>query len=334
MITGPLPDLAATLRLQRDAGQVRASLERTGRELSTGRKEDLFAASGGDPRRLLQIEGAQARAVREAETVTLAQGRINLTQTVMGGLEALADALGPELAAAVARGDMNSARIHAAGAEDAFRNAVQALNTSYAGRTLFSGAAVDRPALDDPQTILDDVATILAGATDSADAIAQVQAYFDPGGGFDARYLGAVQDAPRAGIDNGDSLDISRRADAPEIRELLQGLALAAATVSGTYAGPTEAVGDLLEQAGAATMSARESIVQSRALLGLQEQALEDASVRIAARKDMLDLAWNAATSRDPYDAAAEFQVIEQQLERIFLVTARLSNLKLTDFLR
>ncbi|MDF2231118.1 flagellin [Albimonas sp. CAU 1670] len=334
MITGPLPDLAATLRLQRDAGAVRASLERAGRELSTGKKEDLFAASGGDPRRLLAIEGSQARAAREAETVVLAQGRLSLTQSVMGGLQGLADGLGPELAAAVARGDMNSARIHAAGAEDAFRNAVQNLNTTYAGRTLFSGAAVDTPALDDPDLIFADVAAVVAGAADAADAIAQVETYFDVGGGFDARFLGAVEDAPRAGIDSGDSVDISRRADDPEVRELLRGLAIAAVTVDSAYAGPADAQGALFEEAAAVTMSARESLVQSRALLGLSEQALEDASVRIAARKDTLDLAWNHAVSRDPYDAAAEFQAIEQQLQRVFLVTSRLSQLSLTDFLR
>ena len=334
MITGPLPDLAATLRLQRDAGQVRAALERSGRELSTGMKADLFAASGGDPRRLLAIEGSQARAAREAESITLAQGRLDLTQSVMGGLQDLADGLGPELAAAVARGDMGSARIHAAGAEDAFRNAVQNLNTTYAGRALFSGAAVDRPALDDPDAILADVAAVVAGAADAADAIAQVEAYFDVGGGFDARYLGAAEDAPRAGIDAGDDVDISRRADDPEVRELLRGFALAAVAVSPAYAGPADAQGELFEEAAATTMSSRESLVQSRALLGLSEQALEDASVRVSARRDALDLAWNAATSKDPFDAAAEFQAIEQQLERIFLITSRLSRLNLTDFLR
>ncbi|WP_339947029.1 hypothetical protein [uncultured Albimonas sp.] len=334
MITGPLPDLAATLRLQRDAGQVRVALERSGRELNTGRKADLFAASGGDPRRLLAIEGSQARAARETESITLAKGRLSLTQAVMGGLQDLADGLGPELAAAVARDDMTSARLHAAGAEDAFRNAVQNLNTTYAGRTLFSGAAVDRPALDDPDVILADVAAVLAGAADAADAIAQVETYFDVGGGFDARYLGAAEDAPRAGIDSGDSLEISRRADDPEVRELLRGLALAAATADSAYAGPAGAQGTLFEAAAATTMSARESLVQSRAMLGLSEQALEDASVRISARRDALDLAWNAATSKDPYDAAAEFQAIEQQLERIFLITSRLSRLNLTDFLR
>ncbi len=334
MITGPLPDLAATLRLQRDAGQVRASLERSGRELNTGMKADLFAASGGDPRRLLAIEGSQARAAREAESITLAQGRLDLTQAVMGGLQDLADSIGPELAAAVARDDMSSARIHAAGAEDAFRNAVQNLNTTYAGRTLFSGAAVDRPALEHPDVILADVAAVVAGAVDAADAIAQVETYFDVGGGFDARFLGSAEDAPRAGIDSGDDVAISRRADDPEVRELLRGLALAAVTVDSAYAGPADAQGALFEEAAATTMSARESLVQSRALLGLSEQALEDASVRISARKDALDLAWNAATSKDPYDAAAEFQALEQQLERIFLITSRLSRLNLTDFLR
>ena len=50
--------------------------------------------------------------------------------------------------------------------------------------------------------------------------------------------------------------------------------------------------------------------------------------------KAALDIAWNDATSRDPFDAATEFQAVEQQLERVFAVTARMSRLTLLDFLR
>lgn len=334
-MTSPLPDLASGLRLQRDAGQVRAALERSGRELTTGRREDLFAAAGHDPRRLLAIEASQARATRESEGVSLSQGRISLTQAVMGGLGDLANELGMELSASIGRGDLNSARLHAAGAEDAFRAAVQNLNTRYGGRTLFAGAAVDQPALAPADDILADVSTLLAGAADAADAIAQVDFYFDdPGGGFAARFLGAAEDAPGASIDAGASVDISRRADDPEVRTLLKGLALAAATVGAGYAGPASAEPELLERAAVVTLDAREQIVQSRAQLGLSEQRLEEASVRISSRRDALDIAWNNATSRDPFDAATEFQAVEQQLERVFAVTARMSQLSLIDFLR
>ncbi len=336
MMTSPLPDLASALRLQRDAGDVRAALERAGRELSTGRKDDLFAASGHDPRRLLAIEASQARAARESEGVSLSQGRVSLTQSVMGGLGELANELGLELSASLARGDHNSARIHAAGAQDAFRAAVQNLNTRYGGRTLFAGAAVDQPALAPPDDILGDVSALLAGAVDAADAIAQVDFYFDdPAGGFAAtRFLGSAEDAPRATIDEGASVDISRRADDPEVRALLKGLALAAATVDPAYAGPADAETDLLGHAADVTVASRELIVQSQAMLGLSEQRLEEASVRISARRDALDIAWNDATSRDPFDAATEFQAVEQQLERVFAVTARMSRLTLLDFLR
>ncbi len=336
MQMGPLPDLASTLRLQRDAASVRDSLASAGRELSTLRREDLYAASGGDPRRLLAIESAQARAAREGEGVALAQGRASVTQTVMAGLEAQADALGVELAASLGRGDMVSARIHAAGAADAFRGAVKSLNGTYGGRSLFAGAAVDSPALSDAELILGDVRTIVAGAADADDAIAQVRAYFDdPAGGFATnRFLGAAENAPRATTDQGGVLDVSRRADDPEVRTLLRGLALAAIAAEDDFVGPTESASALLDEAARTTMAAREDLVHSRARLGISEQGLEEAAVRIAARSDALDIAWNTATTRDPFEAAAEFQALEQQLERVFTVTARLSQLSLTDFLR
>ncbi len=336
MLTGPLPDLASALRLQRDAASVRDALAASGRELSTGRKEDLYVASGGDPRRLLAIESAQARAKREGEGIALAQGRISMTQSVMGGLEAQADALGVELTASLARDDLVSARIHAAGAADALRGVVYSLNGAYGGRSLFSGAAVDSPALADADLIMDDVRSIVAGSVDAADAIAKVAFYFDdPAGGFaTTRFLGAPEDAPRVTIDQGGAVDISRRADDPEARLLMRGLALAAVAAEEGYVGPAGTEAELLGEAAGATMRSREAIVHSRARLGLSEQALEEAAVRAAGRRDALDIAWNVATSRDPLDAIAEFQALEQQLERVFTVTARLSQLSLLDFLR
>lgn len=336
MLTGPLPDLASTLRLQRDAQTVRGALATSGKELSTGRKADLYAASGGDPRRLLAIESAQSRAKREAEGLAVAQGRISMTQSVMGGLEAQADALGVELTASLARDDLVSARIHAAGAADSLRGVVYSLNGAYGGRSLFSGAAVDSPALADADLILDDVRAIVAGSTDAADAISKVTFYFDdPAGGFaTSRFLGAPEDAPRVSVDRGGALDISRRADDPEVRMLMRGLALAAVAVEEGYAGPSGSEVELLGEAARTTMSSREAIVKSRARLGLSEQALEEAAVRAAGRSDALDIAWNDATSRDPVEAIAEFKALEQQLEQVFAVTARLSQLSLLDYLR
>lgn len=336
MLNAPLPDLVAASRLQRESARVRAQLEQAGRELSTGRREDPAAASGGDPARLYAMDAERARLTRESEGLVLAQTRIGATQTVMGSLQRLADELGVELEASLSRRDMVSARQHAAGADSAFRSAVHGLNSRFGGRALFAGAAVDGPALASPDAIMADVQALVNGASDAADAIAQVSAYFeDPGGGFETSgYAGAAADAPEASLGGGASMNISRRADAPEIRILLRGLALAAAVTDPGYAGPAGAEADLLREAAEATLSARQALVSSRTDLGLAEARLEEASARLAARRDALDLAWNEATSRDPYDAAVEFQALEQQLERVFTVTARMSQLNLTDFVR
>lgn len=336
MRAGPLPDLAAHLRQQRDAGQLRMELERASRELSSGKLEDPLRTPGADPARLYAIEAAQARARREADGVGVAQGRLDAAQTVLGGLEGLADKLGVDLQAALARGDMTSARLHAAGAKDAFHAAVAGLNTRFGGRTLFAGAAVDGPAMAPAEDILDDVRALVNGAADADDAVAQVEAYFEaPGGGFEtSAYAGSTDDAPLATVDGSDAVEISRRADDPEIRTLLKGLALAAAATDAGYSGPAGAVPGILEEAAAVTVASREAIVDSRARLGLSEARLQEAGERLTARTNALDLAWNKATTRDPYEAATEFQELEQQLQRVFAVTSRMAQLNLTDFLR
>lgn len=335
MISTPLSDLAAGIAQRRAISDVRARLETSGEELASGRKRDLFAASGRDPSRLFAIEREQALAATNAEGLSIAAGRLTAVQASLGKMQSLAGTLGVELEASVARGDLPSARIQAAGAEEGLRNVVQALNGAFAGRSLFAGAAVDGPALAPADAILAEVGALLAAAPDAAAGIAAVDAWFaDPVAGYSAAYLGAVADAPEAGLGDGATAQIAVRADADEVRTLVKGLALAAATVSPAYAGPPDAVADLLAAAAGASLQARDDVVSLRAGLGLIEGRVEEASAAVAGRRNALDLAWNAATQRDPYEAAAEFQALEQQLEMTFAVTARLSRLSLNDFLR
>jgi len=335
MTLAALPDFAQNIALRRDISDLRQRLDVSGKEVSTGLRSDPVRASGGDPARLFAIERGQAETLRRAESVTLAQGRVAIVQDALGGLQALADEIGVELSASVARGDFISARLHAAGAEGAFEDAVSILNKSYAGRSVFAGAETRSAALAPAEDILADVEAIMAAAPDAATAIADVQAYFAPGGGFETtRYLGGTEDAPLVTVDGGETLGIAPRADDPALRNLLEGLALAAVTRDPAFAGPPGSEPELYEAAADRMVLAREDIVTLRSEIGLDEQRLEEARTRIEARRFALDTAWNAAFVRDPYEAASEFQALEQQLQSTYTVAARLSRLSISAFLR
>lgn len=334
LINGPT-DLFASLRLQGRNADVSRNLERAGQELATGRYSDLTAASGGDLNRLFALENSQKRVETRLSGVKLATARISAIQSALGGLEA-STALGVGLLGSVGLGDIGSARHQAGAARSAFSAAVAALNTNFGGRALFGGAAVDAAPVADAELILADVAALAAAAPDTATALADIDFYFnDPAGGFAAtRYLGSANDAPPVEIADDLRLAYAPRADNRALRGALHGLAIAAVAVAGAFPGDDQDELALYQGAGQVILAARQGVTDLRAALGVSEQRLEEAHARGAAERQMLQRAWNDIASRDPYEAASEFEALRGQLESIYVVTARLSQLSLVNFLR
>jgi flagellar hook-associated protein 3 FlgL len=335
MLDRPLPDLAASLALRRQGQSLRLQLDRAGEELATGLKSDLFAASGGDPARLMAIERGQATAAAEIEGLALAEARIAAVQASLGRIEEAAGAIGAPLLAAVRRDDPVATRALAVEARSAFADVVARLNTQSGGRALFAGAAVDGDALAPAETMLTDLAAVAAGATDADDLVARIDAWFDDAGGaFETTAWLGEGAAPRVRLGEGTEAALSVRADAPEFRSVMKALALAAVVSDAAYAGPPDAVRPALETAAVRAIAAVDSVVALRADIGISEARIEEAAAAASARRAALDTAWNDAVARDPYEAASAFQALETQLQTAYTVTARIARLTLADMLR
>ncbi|GIX15488.1 MAG: flagellar hook protein FlgL [Paracoccaceae bacterium] len=335
MING-LPDLLSGLRLQHGGVAIRQRMETLSVELATGRKSDLVAASVGDPTRLYALEGQLARLSARAERLTMAEGRAEASQTALGMLHDSAGDLGVAVLGAIAIGDLTSARTHAAGARDAFEQAVGALNTRFGGRSLFAGAAVDGPALADANTILAALTAEVDAAATTADALAAIEAFFDdPAGGFATLgYLGATQDAPGVDLGPEGRVDHAVRADAQAIRDMLRGLATLVIAAEHPIAAEMPAAAAFYQAGGEGLIAARDGIARLRADLGVDQARIEAAATATAAESGALEILRARMVSRDPVEAAAEFQALETQMQAVYTVTARLSGLSLTNFLR
>jgi flagellar hook-associated protein 3 FlgL len=335
MLDRPLPDLTANQAIRRQGQSLRARLERSGAELASGRKSDLFAASGRDPARLIAIERGQTAASARIESLALAESRITAVQTALGRIEEAAGAIGTPLLAAVGREDALATRALAKEAKTAFSDVVSRLNTRVGGRALFAGAAVDRDALAPAESMLTALGSEAAVATDTGDLIARFDAWFDAAGGaFETTAWLGEGPAPTVRLEDDVTADLAPSADAAEFREVLKALALAAVVSDPSYAGPPEAVEEVLETAALRAVGAIESVVRLRADVGITEARIEEAAVAAQARRSALDAAWNDAVARDPYEAASEFQALEVQVQTAYAVTARMSRLTLSDFLR
>ena len=331
-----VPDLLTNGQTARNVSRVSQDLARVSQELSSGLKSNLVEASGGDPTRLYSLERElRLNEVRQF-SVSQAQGRSGVTQAALGQVQATVSEFGPPLLAAVSLNDANTANIIAGGARSAFSEMVSALNSRFGDRSLFAGAGTGAAALADADTILAEVGALVGGAADAAEALTLIDDYFNDPTGFAATgFLGSPIDAPDVRLDDGERISFAVRADAPEIRAALSSLAAVVVGAEGGFADDSKAERQLLlGAAGRRVIAATDQIINLRSGVGVAEERLDEAAVRVEAQESMLQQARSSIIARDPFEAATELTAVETQVQAIFSITARLSGLTLANFLR
>ncbi len=329
---GP-PTLLSAQRLASASASLRRQSETARIELATGRIADLPAALGG------RIgEASSLRAALEAISVRrqgLSQADLiaAVTQRALADINEGARSIATDALAANGRGDNAALSTAALEARSRVEAAFSSLNTKVAGQFVFSGDATDRAALAGADQLLADVEAIYAGAATAADFDTALDFYFnDAAGGFRTTiYQGGAGTAPTIEIAGGERGAFSARADDPAIRDVLRGLAVIAAAGGA----PPSALRDgALSSAGAAGLGGAEGVIALRTEIGVDERRAAEALTGLEDEEAALTEAYNAATARDPLDAATRLQALEAQLNASLLATSRLSQLTLANFLR
>ena len=335
-ISPVISDIATQRNLLSRGTAVRAQLDTTSREMSTGLKSDLVAATGGDLSGLFALERALVRLDSQIEGLNVAAAKANTTEHHLAQLAQGVSPFGLDLKAALDRGDTPAAQTIANAARAAFDAAVSALNGRHGRHALFAGAALDGPALVTSDILYAELAALSGGAANGLDAIAAIDAYFNtPGGGFESSaYLGASTAAPGAEIAEGQRLDYAPRADDPAIRQNLQALALVALAARGDHPGTIADARLMLRDGAELALDNPGRILALREGLGHAAQRIEETIVRASAELHGLDLRRAFIVAADPYATASAFQALQGQMEIIYEITARMANLRLVNYLR
>jgi flagellar hook-associated protein 3 FlgL len=323
------------MRLSRIISEMKARAQQARTEAVTGRYEDATKAAGGDIGGVHLLQKAVDDAKVYQTTLSLAEIRATRTQTVLGGLTSESTRLGTAAIAALGQADEATMKTLAKDARETLQTIFAGLNTSDGGRALFSGDALDRPALGSVDQLLTDVQAIIAGATDAAAAETALDTYFnDAAGGFSTTiYQGGTGDAPAVEIAPGVRVNASVKANAQPIKDLIRGLAVMANYDAAP--GGLAAERDIVARSAAEfTLVAEDDVVNLRATLGIAEQRIARSKERYEAEETVLTGLLNKKTARDPYEAAAELQLLESQLEASYVMTARLSRLTISQYLR
>jgi len=330
-----LGDLAQSMKLRQESLRIRSDVERLSIELSSGKKSDIRSAVSGDFGALSAIENSLVKlnsydlATKEAGLVfSTAQSVLEQVQTNMNELSGallLSQNGGPaslvDTAAADARVRMDAV--------------ISAVNTQVADRSIFAGAATDGPSVASTDQILADLAVLIAGETTAAGVAGVIDTYFAPGGGYQVTgYLGDTSEISAVVLADGESVTFPVTALSPEIRDTLAAFAKGAILDEGALAVSFDERSRLARLAGEDLLNSERGIVQLRAETGAREEQVARAQSRVNAERASLEISRSELVSVDPFAVATELQAAEVQLEALFTLTARLSRLTLTDFLR
>ena len=328
-------DLARSLQFQRISAQQKSAVERLSVELARGTVSDPLRVPGTTAGRLSATEHrlSQISALRGtlAETAT----RLETQRLSLARLDQAAASAGPALLSAGSLGNAAMVRAAADSAHQALAVAVSSLNTTVAGQAIFAGNRPAGPAVISAQDMLSAVEAAVAGLSDPEDIATAVADWFAPGGDFDAvAWLGV---SPGSGLrlgpgENDLSAPPPDAAD-PRLRDTLAGLAQAALL---TRPLPLDAAAQqaLALSAGARLQAAAESRLDAGASLGRLEADVAAAASRLAAEASVLEIERAEMTGADPYATASALEEARGQLDRVYLLTARLSRLSLAEYLR
>ncbi|NHB75922.1 flagellin [Rhodobacter calidifons] len=326
-------DASLTNILARQGADLRGQVQRAAQEVATGRHTDIGKHLRGDFSPLLAIDASLARLAAFKSTAADAAFQVAAQQASIQGLSQLASGISTALLGA--RDVATPAQIDtlAADARGRLASAVGLLNVQASGRAVFSGQATGTPPLGPVEDMLAALETAAAGATTAGQVAAAVTTWFNDPLGFASFYRGevALTDVPVA---PGETAEISTTAMDPAIRDTLAGLAMAALLDRGVLAADRGERARLAVTAGQELMRSEDARIALAARIGAVEAQIESARTRNGAEETALGILRSETGSVDPYEAATRLETFRAQLESLYLVTARVSRLSLTEYLR
>lgn len=329
-------DAAQFLNLRRDSAQLKFDLTKLTSELSTGRAADLGRALGGDFSTLADISRSMRLNASFSASVTEAAIAAEGRQNALGRLAAEVDGFGPKLLALTGAGSLSDLNLTLANGTERFEQGVSTLNTRLAGRSLFSADAPDATPLISGEDMMVELRALAIGAPDATTLAADVEAWFmDAGGGYETlAWQGGTGNAPSVLLSEGQSAQTGVTALDPAIRETLTGLALAALASEGAASFPETDQRLLVTAAAQKMLSGEGNLIELRARLGAEEARIQDARVTAEATRSSLQIEYGRLVEVDPYETATKLETVTTRLESLYILTARMSRLSLTEYLR
>lgn len=326
-------DLASYMLASRLQTDLRNQADSAAESATTGLAADKARHLGGATLAITLLERKSSLLVQHQRGISEAAVLAGASQATLERIQEQSVDLANDLA--ISPQLQNSSQIQALSldASRVFVDTVNALNSSIAGRYLFSGSATQTKPLPDGAVFLDLIRTDLAGASSAADVLAGVDAWFDAlSGSFDAVYQGSTDGFMTLPLSSETTAVFALRADGETPRAVLRALAKTALAESAGLSLPEQS--QILEAGRAELLQVDQWLTEERAGLGLTEARINDAASATEADIARIELDRLTLIGVDQFEAAAEFEAAQQQLDVFYRIAARQSRTSLAEYLR
>jgi len=329
-----LGDLAQSYAMKSRNTALKSDLQRLVQEVTTGQvadKRDVVTSNAAYvsdlERSLTKLEGYELATFESGQHAAAAQSALDRVSTLNAEFR-------DTILVAGNMGFGETAGRILLQAKGTLDDMIGTLNTSVAGRSIFSGTATDRSPLASTEDLLAGLGAAVAGAGSVDDILATAEAWFDDPAGFGTTgYLGSDRSLAAVSLSDQNSVQWGLRADDPILRDTLRNLAVA--SLAGDPAlGLTDAQqSELIQKSVASVMNADVGLINLRTQIGFNESRIEAISVRNGAERAALSMARSDLLSVDPFEAATELEQVQFQLQSLYAITARMSQTSLVNYL-
>lgn len=330
-------DLSRAYFLRQSNAGLRERIQKLSKEVTTGRHSDTAKQLGGDLLGLARMDRGLTEAKAYLKVASEAASTASGMQSALAHLQEIAQQSSKQMLSDALLGSEHNIRMVADTAAARLQDALSALNISVGGRFVFSGTRVDSPPLVSSDALVGMAESVVAGAANQEQALSQLQDWFDSpagAGGFtDSAYLGANGAAAELQVDPSSKISLSQTANSLSVRRVLFGLSVAALVSRGAFAGDNDVRAVMLRAAGTALVRGNAELGLDRARLGISEEVIERARVRMNTAATTLAIERARLTEADSYAAGSQLIQAEAQLDSLYALTARLSKLSLTRYL-
>lgn len=306
--------------------EIREQLSTTSQEAVTGRYSDVTDHLDGKVGKAMlsnkMVEGIKL----QRSALALRETRLDLTQASLTKIQEATASLGTQLLSALGRSDTPGLELAGRDAESALEQVFSALGTRHGDRYLFSGDATSTRPLGSPEDMMNQIRTIALASPDTATYQASLDTFFnDP--------AGAWQQGVYSGTPSSSDPDSVVATD-PAITQLVAGLATLALAKSGENIPILDMDSPALQKAALNLSAGETALVNLRGDRGVIQEQIANQGTTLDREELIFTDAFNDLTARDQYEAATELRDLEASLEASYLLTTRLSNLSLLNYLR